>query len=79
MNIFYSVQKSRGFFFIHIWSPNDKMCCVKICVAKLLIRQGPDRHQAGAEILLFEDLKTFSNHCRLLAASLTNASDFSLE
>lgn len=56
------------------------MCCVKICLTKLLIRRGPDRHQAGDEILLLEwDLKTFSNHCQLLAVSLTNAADFFLE
>lgn len=56
------------------------MCCVKICLTKLLIRRGPDRHQAGAEIRLLEwDLKPFSNHCQLHAVSLRNAADFFLE
>lgn len=66
MKILFSIQMPRGLSTVALYkiyihkSPDDK-----ICGAKLLIRRGPDRHQASAEILLLErDLKTFSNHCR---------------
>lgn len=64
---------------IHIKPPMTK-CVAAKSVAKRLIRRGPDGHAAGTEIFLLEqDLKTFSKHCRPLAASLTNAADFFLE